>query len=89
MKSKLDKDIDRLHKKAFKAVYKPQPEWDEVLDSKIFTFRIDHSGYEMAETTDVYLSELVRKYIGIEMSPVRIKCKKGAILIERLKGVGK
>lgn len=36
-----------------------------------------------------WLLELVRYYLGGDSTPVRIKCRKGAILIERQKGVGK
>jgi hypothetical protein len=62
-----------------------QPEWDEVVNSEIFTLRVKNRGCEVAETTNVYLSDLVRKYFGIDTVPVRIKCRDGAILIERVK----
>ena len=62
---------------------KSQPEWDEVVYSEIYTIRTQ-DGYEIAGTIEIYLADLVRKYFGIDSIPVRIKCRKGAILIERI-----
>lgn len=56
---------------------KPQPEWDEVVEDE-FTFI---TGVELKNYS---ILRILRRY-GCYDNPVRIKCRKGCIQIERCK----
>ena len=61
----------------------PQPEWDEVVKDKLCIDYRDRFGFEV-----ININDLVKNYFGIDYHdmfiPVRIKCRKGMIQIERV-----
>ena len=62
-----------------------QPEWDEVREDEIRLFYGDLN----KDLENIELWYLMEKYLYIALgskSPVRIKCRKGKILIERIGG---
>ena len=58
------------------------PEWAEVVEDKIIHNK-NYSNPDM-KLKQFWMLELVRYFLGQEPVPVRIKCRKGAILIERI-----
>lgn len=61
---------------------KSKPEWDEVVEDEMRKYGLNLASHVEPEKTE--MTELFRKYFG-DSIPVRIKCRRGAILIERIK----